>query len=128
MHDALRNPQDNLAPIGISAISDRQLAAMILHDLPAENETNSGPRLLGCIERDEQIFSSLEADAPVADQYLQVSSRGSPGDDNRALQWLGVGYDQHSVCRVLDQVDEGLLHLVGVHIHTDGWTTVYGHG
>ena len=107
------NPDEGDAAVRAGAIGEGEGPAVCLRDLPAEHEADARPVRLGRIEGHEQV-GSPRGPALVFDAYLHPVVDGRPRERHPAI---GL---ERGVGRVMHQIDEELIELVGIGPDAEG--------
>ena len=89
-------------------VLEGERAAVRFGDLPAEHETNARTRGFGREERYEQVGIVGQAGSLIVDPQLERAPSALPADRDAA-----AGF-QRCVDRVVEQIDQELLQLIGI--------------
>ncbi len=103
-----RQPQIGAAAAPIGPILQRQRSAVRFGDLAAEDEADAGSARLCREERHEQVRGIRQARSLIVDPELEAAALALPADGDAAA---GL---QRRVRRVVHEVDEELLELIGI--------------
>src|SRR3954471_24559220 len=106
----LRKRQANprFTSVDITAVLERNASAMRFYDLSRQCQSNSGATLLGGEERHKQVGAVHDARSIIKNKYVHVLSVTLPSN-----QYASRGL-QSSIHRVLNQVDQQLIELIGI--------------
>src|SRR5690606_5851852 len=95
-------------PSRVVPVAQLNRSAVVLRNLPAQNQADSRPASLRSEEGDEQIRGGRKSGTLVQHLYDERVTIGEPAQLNSAFRFQGGVY------RVANQVDQQLIELVAI--------------